>query len=174
MFQIQDWSKQQVHDVMQELLYSLNYMWFLMEDWIKQQCPEKLDTEEFHQLSEAFGSYEAKRLEKTIDPTAKGLDRLAAFLKHSHWCAFEDIDLTRLSERELLMQTRNCTAQKAARKWGMDCYDCSQTGLRLRRGFLRQINPEAAVQRIYTPPEPRPENLPEEISCQWKISIPQP
>jgi hypothetical protein len=171
MLKIDQWDKQQVHDVMQELLYSFNYMWFLMEDWIKQQCPEKLNTEEFRQISETFGFYEAKRLEKTVDPELQGLDQLIAFLKHSHWCAFEDIDLRVLSDTELRMRTRNCTAQKAAQKWGMDCYDCSHTGLRLRKGFFAQINPGADVRRIYTPPDARPEGLAPEVSCEWVISI---
>ncbi|MFP4194449.1 MAG: DUF6125 family protein, partial [Desulfobacterales bacterium] len=163
--------KQQVHEVMQELLYSLNYMWFLMEGWIGKNCPEKLDTEEFKQLGETFGSYEAKRLEKTVDPETKGLDRLEAFLKRSHWCAFEDIEITRLSETELRMRTLNCTAQKAARKWGMEFYECGDAGLRLRRGFFTRINPKAEVRRIYTPAEARPEELPKEVSCEWIISI---
>ena len=171
MLEIENWSKQQVHDVMQELLYSFNYMWFLMENWIEQQCPGKRDTEAFHQLGETFGSYEAKRLEKTVDPNIQGLDRLVAFLNHSHWRAFEDIELKPLSDRELRMRTRNCTAQKAAQKWGMDCYDCSQAGHRLRRGFFRQVNPAADVQRIHSPPDDRPEDLPDEVSCQWIISI---
>lgn len=171
MLKIDNWSKQHVHDVMQELLYSFNYMWFLMENWIGKHCPEKLETEEFKQLAETFGSYEAKRLEKTVDQDTAGIDRLIAFLKHSHWCAFEDIELTRVSDTELRMRTLNCTAQKAARKWGMDFYDCGSAGLRLRKSFFSQINPKAEVRRSYTPPEARPEELPEEVSCEWIISI---
>ncbi|MFW6011894.1 MAG: DUF6125 family protein [Desulfosalsimonas sp.] len=171
MLEIENWDKQQVHDVMQELLYSFNYMWFLMESWIAKHCPEKLYTEEFNKLGETFGSYEAKRLEKTVDPEVKGLDRLEAFLKHSHWCAFENIEITKLSDTKLRMRTLNCTAQKAARKWGMEFYDCSEAGLCLRRGFFSQINPEAEVRRTHTPPDDRPANLPEEVSCEWIISI---
>jgi len=175
MLEIEDWDKERVYQVMLELLYSFNYMWFLMEDWIKQNCPEKADSEAFHQISEDFGRYQAKRLEKIVeapDPeTEQKIDRLMQFLRHSHWFAFEDIALAKVSEKELRMRTRNCTAQKAAKKWGMQCYDCSQGGHRLRQGFFSHINPTASVTRVYTPPDERPADLPEEVSCEWRIRI---
>ena len=58
MFEIESWSKERVHTVMRELLFSFNYMWFLMEEWMKQNCPEKVDREDFQKLSEDFGAYE--------------------------------------------------------------------------------------------------------------------
>jgi hypothetical protein len=171
MLEIENWSKEQVYRVMQELLYSFNYMWFLMEDWIQTHCPEKADSEAFHKMSEDFGAYQAKRLEKTIESPAEGIDRLVQFLRHSHWFAFEDIELERVSDRELRMRTRNCTAQKAAKKWGMECYDCSRAGLRLRQGFFARVNPTAHVTRIHTPPDERPADFPADRSCEWRITI---
>lgn len=171
MLEIEDWSKEQVHQVMQELLYSFNYMWFLMEGWIKENCPEKADSESFHQISETFGAYQAKRLAKTIADPGQGTARLIQFLKHSHWCAFENIELSNISDKELRMRTLDCTAQKAAKKWGMDCYDCSKSGLRLRQGFFAQIDPTARVTRVYTPPDEKPAAVPETVSCEWRICI---
>lgn len=173
MLEIKEWNKEQVYAVMQELLYSFNYAWFLMEGWIRQNCPEKADTESFHQIAETFGSYEAKRLEKTIDPGITGIGRLIAFLKHSHWCAFEDIELKKLSDRQLRMRTRDCTAQKAAQKWGEAHYDCSRTGLRLRKGFFSRLHPGTTVERVFTPPDPRPEQTPSPVSCEWIITLPE-
>ncbi len=171
MLETENWSKQHVHYVMRELLYSFNYVWFLMEDWAQRNCPEKAEGEDFKKIAETFGAYEAKRLEKTVDQSLQGVDLLIAFLKHSHWCAFEDIELVKLSESRLRMRTLDCTAQKAAKKWGKDCYDCSITGLRLRKGFLGQINPDAAVSRVFSPPDPRPEDIPAGVSCQWIVSL---
>jgi hypothetical protein len=62
MLETENWSKERVYTVMRELLFSFNYMWFLMEDWIKQNCPEKINSEDLQKVSEIFGSYEAKRL----------------------------------------------------------------------------------------------------------------
>jgi transcription termination factor NusB len=171
MLEIENWSKERVYTVMRELLFSFNYMWFLMEDWIKQNCPEKINSKDLQKVSETFGTYEAKRLEKTVNEKKEGIDRLIQFLDHSHWRVFEDIDLTKLSDRQLRMRTFGCTAQKAAKKWGMECYNCSEPGFRLRQGFFAQINPTAQVTRIYTPPDERPTEIPKEVSCEWRISI---
>jgi len=170
MFDIDIWSKDKVHSVMRELLFSLNYMWFLMEGWIKENCPEKMESESFLKLSDEFGAYEAKRLAKTVDPSLEGMDRLVKYIEHSHWCAFEDIELTRISDNRLRMRTLGCTAQKAARKFGMGHYACGKSGLRLRSGFCRQIDPSLQVERVFTPPDEKPQGTLEEVSCEWIIS----
>ena len=66
MFQIEQWSKERVHNVTMELLYSFNYMWFLAEEWIKKNCPEVVAREGILHLTDEFGAYEARRLEKTV------------------------------------------------------------------------------------------------------------
>ena len=171
MFQKDQWSKDHLFRVMMELLYSFNYMWFLMEEWIKTNCPDKLESNDFLKLSEEFGSYEALRLTKVVEAKDEGVERLVEFLKRSHWCAFEDIEITRLSDTELSMRTMGCTAQKAAQKWGMEYYECGSGGLVLRQGFFKKIDPTAQVERIFTPPDTRPEDCPRETSCEWLITI---
>jgi hypothetical protein len=171
MFDIEKWDKAQTHGITMELLYSFNYMWFLMEGWVKAHCPEKADSEAFRNLSEQFGSYQAKRLEKTFTEPLEGVDRLVEFLKRSHWFAFEDIKLEKLSDKKLRMRTSGCTAQKAAKKWGMDHYACGNGGLRLRKGFFTQIDPSANITRVFTPPDKKPADTPEDISCEWVITI---
>jgi hypothetical protein len=69
------------------------------------------------------------------------------------------------------MRTLDCSAQNAARKWGMEYYDCRAGGLRIRRGFFEGINPRAKVQRIFTPAEARPEDTRPTVSCEWRISL---
>ena len=171
MFAIEDWSKERVHDVMREVLFSFNYMWFLMEEWAKKNCPEKVQGESFQSLSEEFGRYEAQRLERVVDDKLSGVDRLVAFVRCSHWCAFEDIELTAISKHGLRMRTLGCTAQKAARKWGLSHYDCGQTGLRLREAFFSRVIPTATVERVFTPPDDRPAGAPPDAACEWMISI---
>ncbi|MBN2033268.1 MAG: hypothetical protein JW836_08335 [Deltaproteobacteria bacterium] len=171
MLQIDQLSKDQVHSVMLELLYSLNYMWFLMEDWIKNNCPEKVGREDFLNLSQQFGRFEAKRLEKTIQGKPEGVDRLIRFLKHSHWCAFEQIEITKVSDIAMRMRTLNCTAQRAAKKWGMECYECGPGGLKIRSGFFGWIDPRARVTRVFTPPQEAGEGIPPNVSCEWLVSI---
>ena len=151
MFDLDNWSKEKVHSVSLEVMYSFNYMWFLLDDWMKKNCPEKAGSEEFLKLNGDFGAYEAHRLHKTVDPALTGVERMIQFLRHSHWAAFEDLELTKLSDKSLRMRTLGCTTQKAAKKWGMECYECGQGALILRQGFFGRIDPTAEVVRVFTP-----------------------
>ncbi len=172
MFDIGNWSKEKVHSVSMELLYSFNFMWFLMDAWGKENCPEKVGNDDYWKLFSDFGAYEAQRLEKTLDPGIAGLDRMVQFLRHSHWSAFENLELTKLSGSSLRMRTHGCTAQKAVKKWGREYHECGKTGLMLRTGFFGRIDPMAKVQRVFTPPDARPPEAPEEASCEWIITLP--
>jgi hypothetical protein len=171
MLPIENWNKERVHTVMRELLFSFNYMWFIMEDWVKRNCPEMIDSEDFQKLSDEFGRYEAHRLEKTVEASSTGVDRLVQFVHHSHWCVFEEIELAKLSDKRLRMRTLGCTAQKAAQKWGMPHYDCSRSALRLRRGFFGRVDPTARVERVFSPPDEKPAGTPDDASCEWIITI---
>ena len=170
MFPIKDWEKERVHDVMLELLYSFNFMWFLMEGWVKKNCPEEVAREGMLYLTDEFGAYEAKRLDKTVDGSLEGIDRLIRFLEHSHWAAFEDLEITKLSPTSFRMATLNCTSQKAAQKWGMEYYDCGAVALRLRTAFFRQIDPNVVVTPLFAPPEKGGESFPPDRSCAWIVS----
>ena len=171
MFEIEHWSKDHVYEVMRELLYSFNYMWFVVEEWVRKTPPDELNGEAFQEFSEQFGSYEAVRLARVSDPPEEAIDKIIYFLERSHWAVFEDIEITKISESELRMRTLGCTSQKAARKWGMEYYECGQAGLRLREGFFKEISPEARVTRVFTPPGSRPGGCPEDASCEWQITI---
>ena len=171
MFEIEKWSKEHTHGVMMELLFSFNYMWFLMEGWVKSNCPEQVETEAYKKLGEEFGAYQAKRLKKVITDPPEGIDGLIEFLKRSHWFAFEDIRLDKISDKQLRMRTSGCTTQRAAKKWGMDHYPCGDAGMRLRTGFLSAIDPTVKVERVFTPPDERPGGTPDDISCEWMITI---
>jgi hypothetical protein len=169
--EIEGLSKDTVYNVMRELLYSFNYMWFLFEEVVKRTHPEELESEEFLRLNEEFGSYEAKRLSRVIDISAGGIDALIQLLKHSHWAVFENIEIKRITKKSFQMRTIECSTQKAAKRWGMEYRACGPTGSLIRIGFFKRVNEKVKVQRIFTPPEMRPEGTPKNVSCEWLISI---
>ncbi len=173
MLNLENFSKDQLHKVMLELLFSFNYMSILMEDWVKQHCPEKMITEDFKQIYEVFAVFEAQRVEKTLPQTkhTDALDRMIQFIHHSHWCAFEDIELEKLADNQLRMRTRDCSACRAVKRLGIELTDCSNTGLRIRQSFFSYVSPGAQVTRIFSPPDEKTEERPGNISCEWLISI---
>ncbi|MFC1972218.1 DUF6125 family protein [Chloroflexota bacterium] len=171
MLEIGELNKDDVYEVMREVLYSLNYMWFQFEEWVKTNCPKEFESEGFQVLYRNFGSYQAKRLSRALAISGEGVDALVQLLKHSHWAVFENIEITKLEGKRIRMRTIDCSTQAAVKRWGMDYYECGAVASVMRNGFFQQANQNSKIQRIFTPPETRPEGTPENVSCEWLISI---
>lgn len=163
--------KDTLYNVMLQQMYSLNYVWMRMEGLIQHRAPELYGSEQYYQLFEDYGSEEARRLIKALDLPRKEIKDLTRFLEYSHWAIFENIEIAGLTGDSFLMRTLDCSAQRAAKRWGLDYYDCGAGGLRIRNGFFKGINAKARVQRVFTPPEARPEGRPAAASCEWLISL---
>lgn len=171
MFPVEKWEKEHLHATMLALLYSFNFTWFLTEEWVKKNCPPELAKDGMLYLAGEFGTVEARRLSRVLPAELTGIERLIQFLEHSHWCAFEDILIEKISDKSFTMATKGCSSQKAAQKWGMGHYDCSEGALKLRTAFFTQIDPRVKVSRIFTPPSPPAEGFDSSVSCAWIISL---
>jgi hypothetical protein len=171
MLNIRALKKDTLHAVMLQQLYALNYVWIRFEYYIRAKAPEVFGSEEYYQLFEDYGSEEARRLVKALGFPREEINDLARFLKYSHWAIFENIEIVELNTNSFRMRTLDCSAQSAAKKWGMEYYDCRTGGLRIRNGFFKGINPKANVRRIFSPPEVRPEGRRAIVSCEWLISL---
>jgi hypothetical protein len=163
--------KDTLYDIMLQQMYSLNYVWMRIEGLVQHRAPGVYGSEEYYQLFEDYGSEEARRLIKALDLPRKQIKDLARFLQYSHWAIFENIEIAELTADSYRMRTLDCSAQRAARKWGLEYYDCAAAGLRIRKGFFKGISPRARVQGIFTPPEAGPGDRPATASCEWLISL---
>ena len=171
MLNIRALKKDTLYAVMLQQMYSLNYVWLRFEGFIQQKAPELYGGEEYYQIYEDYGSEEARRLVKALGFPREEIKDLTRFLKYSHWSIFEDIEIADLTPSSFRMRTIDCSAQRAAKRWGLEYYDCGAGGLQIRNGFFKGINPKAKVQRIFTPPEARPEGGSAIVSCEWLISL---
>jgi hypothetical protein len=171
MLNIRATKKDTLYNVMLQQMYSLNYVWMRIEGLIQEKAPEVYGSEDYYQLYEDYGSEEARRLVKTLGFPREEIKDLARYLKHSHWAIFENIEIAELTANSFRMRTLDCSAQRAAKRWGLEYYDCGAGGLRIRNGFFKGINPKAKVQRIFTPPEARHEDRSAIVSCEWLISL---
>jgi len=171
MMEIDRLSKDDAYGVMRELLYAFNMMWFLSDEWVKKYCPEKHNNEDYLAMLEKFGAYEAKRLAHVLDISKRNCDTFVKFLKHSHWAVFEDVEIEKVSATSFTMQTIDCSTQRAAKKWGMEYYDCGHTGCLIRKGFFGAIHSDVKVARLFTPPDQRPEGVSAQVSCKWRVAI---
>ena len=170
MVEIERLSKHIVYDVMRELLYSLNYLLFLFEDWVKTKHPEDFESEDFRRRYGEFGSYQAKRLSKALAISGGELDDLIELIKHSHWTIFENIEVEKLAEKSFRMRGIECSAQKAAKRWGMEYDDCRIRSSRFCSAFFKVANHNVKVQQVFARPEIGPEGIPDNVSCEWLIS----
>jgi hypothetical protein len=169
--EIEGIKKDTLHNIMMQQLYSLNYTWFQFEELIKSNYPEMLKSNGYYGLCSNFGAYEASRLYKALGLSGTHLDTLVEVLRKSHWAAFEDIGIEKEADNSFKMYTIDCSAQRAAEKYGLNCYECNVTGLSIRKGFFQKLNPNAKVQRIFAPPEKPPKGTPSSVSCKWLISV---
>jgi hypothetical protein len=171
MLNIRAIKKDILYDVMLQQMYSLNYVWLRYEGFIQQKAPELYGNEEYYHLYEDYGSEEARRLVKALGFPKEEIKDLARFLKYSHWAIFENIEIAEVTASSFRMRTLDCSAQRAAKKWGLEYYDCGTGGLRIRNGFFKGINARAKVESIFTPPEAGLEDRPAIASCEWLISL---
>ncbi|MBS7636359.1 hypothetical protein KEJ37_03295 [Candidatus Bathyarchaeota archaeon] len=168
-------SKRELFEVLKNMALAYSSSWFKSE-WIavKKLGIENFQGREFAELFKEFGAREAKILVERSIVTGRNADSIIKALKLSHWALFESITLEKLSDSMVRMRTINCSRQKyAIKKLGIP-YPCRDIGFpyESRSGFVRAINPSAEVERVFCPPDQRPNGLPENVSCEWIIRIP--
>lgn len=171
MLDIRATRKDRLYNLMLQQMYSLNYVWLRFEGLIRQKAPEICGGDEYYQIYEDYGSEEARRLVKAMGFPREQIRDLVRYVRHSHWAIFETVEIAEVTTNSFRMRTLDCSAQRAAKKWGLDYYDCGRGGLRIRIGFFRGINGNATVRRIFTPPEAGPESRCGLVSCEWLISL---
>ena len=153
------------------LLRVMSWGWYVAEDLMVASHPEVLKSQEYLKVIEEYGSREAKGLAKALGISGDGIDSLIRLLQYSHWVVFERCEVEKLTEESCRMRIIDCSAQRAAKKGGIEYYECADGTLGCLRGFCGQINQEASVQPVFTPPEVGPKGIPENVSCEWVISI---
>jgi len=176
MIDIENMDKKTVHDVMLDLLYSVNVGWFKLENRVREaylSLNKDRELKQFlTQLLVDLGRYEAKRLISTLDLKEADIDSLIKLLKYSHWFAFENTEVEKLTDKCFRMRTIDCTTQKGAKKRGDQYYDCTTGSNQLcRQAYLAELNGSAQVKKIFAPPDPVPAGTDSKICCEWEITI---
>ena len=171
MLEFKKLSKESVYLVMRELLYTFNWLHVQLELLLSAKYSQERRNKELQTIHETVGSYEAKRLSKVLNISGEGLDMLMELIRYSHWAVFENIEVAKLTERSFRMRTIDCSTQKYWGRQNLGHYDCGTPSLLARSGFFKAVNPKAKVRRIFARPENRPDGTPENVSCEWEISI---
>ena len=168
-------SRDRLFAIMKNLVLSYNWAWFKgTQITIEKYGLDALSDEEHTELLREFGSRQSRKMVELPIVSGMDADSIIKGLQLSYWALFENIELTKLSESVVRMRTIDCSLQRnTKKKWGME-YPCKTLGASFatRTGFVKAINPQAEVECKFSPPDPRPKNIPENVSCEWIISIP--
>ena len=167
-------SKDDLFAVLKTLAYAFNKSWLKTEKLAIQKFGlNAFIGEEFIKVFHEFGAIQSKKLKELSILSGTDIDSIIKGFKLSQWALFENIDLRKLSDNTVKMRTINCTLQRYTKaKWQTD-YPCKDFGFSLeaRRGFVKEINPKAEIKCSFSPPDPRPKDIPESVSCEWIITI---
>jgi len=168
-------SRDKLFAVMKNFVLTYNWAWFRgTRITIEKYGLDAFLNEENTELLREFGSRQSKKLVELSIVSGTNVDSVIKGLQLSYWSLFENIELTKLSDGVVRMRTIDCSLQRTTKKkWGME-YPCKTLGssLATRTGFVKAINPKAEVKCSYCTPDPRPKNIPENVSCEWIITIP--
>jgi len=173
MLDIEKLSKEAVYDIMFQQVYVLNLGFYKIEDLVRASHPELLKSDKYLHIMKEMGIREAKGVAKVLGILSNGIDSLIQLLQCSHWAVFETFEIKKLTEQSCRMRIIDCSAQKAAQKWGMEYYECADVTHEYLRGFCDQINRKVSVRKVFAPPEVGPKAIPvpDNVSCEWVISI---
>jgi len=168
-------SEDQMFEVMKNLAYAFNWGWLKSERLaIEKYGLEVFLGQEFLDLFREFGSRQCRKLLELSVVSGTDADSVIRGLKLSHWALFENVELTKTSDEVVRMRTVNCSLQSYAKKKLGTVYPCKNLhfALEARKGFVKTINARATVECAFSPPDPKPKNISENVSCEWIIRVP--
>jgi hypothetical protein len=171
MLEIDSLSKEAVYNIMLKHLVVMNAGWFKFENLIRAKYPDIVRSKEYMKLLEEYCSGQAKAMSKALDINGNCIDDLIGLLRYSHWALFENMEIEKFTEVSCKMRIIGCSTQVAAKKWGMEHYDCADATLTCLKGFCNQVSRDAVVQKIFAPPEVGSNSTAENVSCEWLISL---
>lgn len=171
MLDIEGLSKEEVYRIMLKHLVVMNLWCFMYDNLIRNTHPEVLESDEYMKIFEDYSAAQATELSKVLGITDQNIDSLVRLLRHSHWGIFEEIEVDKRDENTCSMRIYNCSTQRAAGKWGLEHYDCTDATLACLNSFCRCINGGATVKKVFAPPELPQPGTPETLSCEWLITL---
>lgn len=162
-------SRRELFEVMKNMVHVYSSAWFKSEYIAFEKFGmDGFLSQDFVKLFRDFGLKEAKMLVDLSIVSGKDADSIIKALSLSHWALFENITLEKLADNAVRMRTIDCSRQRyAKKKLGVE-YPCKNLmfSLESRLGFVRAINPLAEVECVFCPPDPKPADVPQNVSCE--------
>lgn len=145
-----------------------NHIYLEAEELLKECYSGDEVEEKIVELNRKIGLLQGEALKKAFEVDEGKLSDLLKLLSISHWGALENVEVVEESEKELVLQTRDCTWQKYVQEEEGEQDDCREVAYAWREEFCRQVNPDINVERVMGPPH---ENGDVDVWCRWKFTL---
>ena len=140
-----------------------NMLYFKMIENIYEKDPELAREVDFNVIG-GLGKRMAKEIKEQSPQVPNKMDYLLNALRESHWFQ-ENVEVIEKSDREVILQTRNCSWQLPWMKKHQEIYPCINSHKAFLEEFSKEIDPKMRVENLLEPTK----NPKDGIYCKWKI-----
>jgi hypothetical protein len=157
------------HDGIREYLRSVLWQYRLMDAFWFLNVEKRFGLAAAEELNASvwgkLGELGARDIVKRFGPFPPGVDGFLAAYKLFPWSLMVDYDIERQGD-EAVVTVARCPAQMGRLKHGLGEYACRDMHHGEFAGFAKVIDPNLAVECLFAPPGPHPEDL----HCRWRFS----
>lgn len=118
------------------------------------------------EIGRGVGLREGLGLRQVLPPGLSGAGALAEALRHSHWKALEEAEVSASGE-EVELKVLGCSARQALARWRVEGYDCSEFTRAILEGLAEGLGLRAEAELLEGP---RPAGR-GEVSCRWRVKV---
>lgn len=159
---------------LRELLEVVGRLWLTIDGLWIQSVERELGTEKclemYTKIMEQNGAIEARRIGRFLGIAQEKAKIEDVITARGLFGGGVETEPRWISDKEVILDLYNCRPQQARKEKGQSIFPCKTMELAHLSAFTRQLNPKLKVECLFCPPDERPADLPEKVSCRWKIT----
>jgi hypothetical protein len=157
-------------DVYGMLLLTIDGMWI---QEVERRYGTEICLQIYTDVMARYGVIEARRISKflNINPGNLDIPTMIAAYNTLPWGRVGPVEYEQVKDKEVEIRIIDCHPQAARRARGQPMFPCQQLEKAELESFFKYLNPKVKVDCIFCPPDHRPADVPERVSCCWKVVI---
>lgn len=159
---------------LRELLGIENRLWLTIDGLWIQAVERELGTEKclemYTKIMEQNGAIEARRLLRFLGIPQGNAKIEEVITARGIFGGGVESEYKWISDKEVILDLYNCRPQEGRKEKGQSIFPCKAMELAHLTAFTKQCNPKLKIECLFCPPDERPADLPEKVSCRWKIT----